>query len=470
MGKDLREYLEQVRKAAPEADAYVEAGRRLSPMLEISVIQQKLAVKGRFPVLFCPEIEGSRLPLVTNLLGSYDCWIRAFGIEQETLAVGKAAILNEYRRRLQTPRPVKYVPRAEAPVKEVVLKGDAIDLGLLPIPHHSPLDSGKYVLMGCTICRSPDTGVLNLGVYRHELKGKDSLSCAIIPSNHGAYIARRYAELGRPMEVAVFIGHHPLVHLGSQSRGDMNRNELEVTGGLLGEPLEMTEAETVDLPVPSRAEIVLEGIIDTSQKVTDGPIAEYTGYYGNGGNPCYLVQLKAITMRHDAIYHDLDPAHREATLVSLLALELNALEAVKKVVPSVRAVHILPSTANFRAIVISIAKRIPGEAKLAGQTALADPLIEVAVVVDEDIDVYNEQEVMWAVGTRVSAERDLYPIPQMLAVHLEPTAYDETRLRHGTMISKMVIDATRPVDLPFARRTKPPRHLWESMRLEDYLK
>ncbi|MBI2861063.1 MAG: UbiD family decarboxylase [Chloroflexi bacterium] len=352
----------------------------------------------------------------------------------------------------------------------MIITGKDIDLGLLPITHHAELNSGKYISIGCMVSKHPDTGIPNVGVYRHEVKGKDKLGCMVNPANHGAYIARRSAELGKTMEVAIFIGHHPAVVLGAMTRGDINLNELEIMGGLLGEPLEVVRGETVDLPVPAHAEVVIEGVIDPRNMVTDGPFAEYLGYYGEGNKPCYLIDVTAITMRRDAIYHDLDPAHREHVLSCVLGLESGAYDAVKRVVPTVQAVHIFPSASSFVFAGVCIRKRVPGEGVLAGMMAIGDPAIKGALVVDEDIDIFNEQEALWAAGTRVVADQDIHTMPRILGAHLDPTTYDETRLKRGPMLTKVVIDATKPVGLPFSTRITPPKDLWESMKLADYVK
>ncbi|MBI2860720.1 MAG: UbiD family decarboxylase [Chloroflexi bacterium] len=467
MTRDLRQYLQFISQAGPEY--YAEVKRPVSPILEISALQEKLAAEGRFPVLYCGQVAGSKLPLVTNLHGRYDCWGKAFEIDPAVLRKeGNFAILKEHRKRQHNTRPVEEVPASAAPVKEVVLRGEDVDLGLLPIPHHAQLDSGRYITIGSMVCRDPDTGIPNVGVYRHEVKGRNRLGCFINPSNHGSYIARRYAELGRPMEIVLFIGHHPLVVLGSCMRGDMNANEFEVMGGLLGESLQVTRGETVDLPVPAYAEIAIEGTIDPRQWITDGPLAEWTGYYGEQKS-CYQINVTAITMRHDAIFHDLDNAHAEHILVMALPHESNAFDAVQKVVPSVQAVHLFPPMLCVKMMAISIKKRVPGEARLAGLAALTSPQVKVAVVVDDDIDVFNEREVLWAAGTRVTADTDMHIIPNILGAPLDPTAYDETRLGRGPMDSKVAIDATRPIELPFETRITPPRDIWESMDLADYV-
>jgi len=469
MSKDLREFLEVAKSAG--SDFYVEVKRPLKPKYEICVIQEKLAAEGRFPVIYCPEIEGSKLPLISNLGSSYEMLGLALGVTPEKIkTMGKSEIFQEYRRRLangnQQP---KEVPASEAPVKEVILRGDEVDLGLLPITHHHELDSGKYITIGVMICKDPDTGIPNAGIYRQEMKGKDKLGCYLAHTQNAAYIARRYAELGKPMEVVTFIGHHPAVIMGAETTGSLDMNELEVIGALSGEPLEVTRAETVDLPVPAYAEIAIEGIIDTTKMVTDGPFAEYTGYYGQV-YPCYQIQVKAITMRRDAIYHDLDPAHREHNLWTLLGSESSLYDLVYRSVPTVKAVHYGGPRA-IDLMYISIKKRTPGEGRLAGLAALLGSAeSKFAVVVDEDIDVYNESEVLWAIGTRVRPDVDITIVPSLPTGNLDPTAHDETGIKRGPVNAKMVIDATKPVEQPFATSITPPKELWDSMKLEDYLK
>ena len=466
MSKDLRQFLQVAKEAGP--DFYVEVKKPLKPRFEKDVLQLKLDRVGRFPVIYCREIEGSKLPLISNLFGSYE--LLGLALDMNPKVSTKADVFHEYRRRRQNAVPAQTVPASKAPVKEVILRGKDVDLGLLPINHHAELNSDKYVTIGNMVCRDPDSGVLNVGVYRHELKGKNQLGAWFSPANHSSYHIRRCAEMGKPMEVAIFVGHHPAVVLGSLSAGDINENEFEVMGGFLGEPLKVTPAETVDLPVPADAEIVIEGIIDPRNMVTDAPFAEWTGYYGME-RPCYLMEVKCITMRHDAIYHDLAPEQREHCVAGVLGFTSVIYDAVRSVVPTVKDVYLPFSGRHEMTVYVSVAQRVPGEAKRAALAALntLSPT-KMAVVVDEDIDVYDEEEVTWAIATRATPDLDIITIPRILGGPLNPTSYDETRLKRGLMNSKMIIDATKPVELPFPTRVTPPKNLWNSMKLEDYLK
>lgn len=459
MAKDLRQFLQLAREAG--AEFYVEAKKPLDPMYEVGVLQHRLAKEGRFPVVYCPEIKGSKLPLVANLFGSYELLGLALDIGPEKLnKAGKDAIVNEYRRRRDKFTPTKEVPPTEAPVREVVLRGGDADLSILPTSLHAELNPGRYVTIGMTLCKDPDTGIPNIGIYRQEVKGKHKLACMMVPAHQGDHIARRCAELGRPMEVVTFIGHHPAVAIAAADDSPPETNEFELMGALLGEPLEVTQALTVDLPVPARAEIAVEGVIDPTQMDSDGPFSEGAGYYGDG-RPCYIIRVTAITMRKDAIYHDLHPTHQEHNLVLILGREARIYDRVSDAVSSVKAVHIGPNGYCGQLLIyVAIEKRSNDESRRAGLAALeADAFSKVVVVVDEDVDVYDEREVLWALATRFREE---------FATSGEIGG--TTVVSVGSTKKKVVLDATKPLDEPFPTRVVPPRSLWQSIRLKDCLK
>ncbi|MFC2067458.1 UbiD family decarboxylase [Chloroflexota bacterium] len=467
MAKDLRQFLQVVKEAAPHL--YAEIKKPLKPELEVNIIQHKLARAGRYPIIYCHEIEGSKIPLVTNIFGDLESIALALDLD---LKIEKSKILQEYMRRVDDPKPPLEIPPAEAPVKEVVILGKDVDLGLLPILQQAELNSGKYMGINPLICRDPVTGILNAGVYRHQLRGKDELGAYINANNHGAVIARRHGELGRLMEVAIVIGHHPAAIFGACLPADLDINELEVMGGLLGEPLRVTPAETVALPVPADAEIILEGILDPNDWVTDGPYSEFFGYYGEE-MPCYRIRVKAITMRKDAIFHDIDPAHREHNFSMLMPLETAIYKTVKSAIPGLIAVHLPPSGSGCHAY-ISIKQGVPGEAKRAALAAVvAARETKLVVVVDEDIDIYNDEAVLWAINTRVRGDLDIDIIPGVIGCRLDPSGpYDEIshhRSDVGNMTTKVIIDATKPVRAYHPTRITPNKELWASMNLEDYL-
>jgi 2,5-furandicarboxylate decarboxylase 1 len=465
MNMDLRSFLGEARQLGPEF--FVSISKPVDPVLETCVIQQKLAADGRYPAIRMENIKGSELPLATSVLGSYSLLGLALGVDP---GEPKSAILQRFRDRAAKPLEPQSVPREKAPVKQVVLTGDDVDLAKLPIVHHAEQDSGKYITVGVLILRDPDSGVLNAGMYRHEVKGKDKLGCMFNPAHHAGYIYRRCQELNKRMEAVLFIGHHPAALIGALGEGSIDSCELDLMGGLMGEALAVTDAESVDLPVPAFAEIVIEGYLDPAEETADGPFAEFTGYYGPAKEDIGLMHITAMTMRSDAIYHDLDPAHQEHNLANALSLESAVFDSVHRLVPSVTAVYVPVSGACRFTTYVAIKKSVPGQGKSAGLAAItANPNLKIAVVVDDDIDIYDEQRVLWAIATTFEADQDLVVIPNAMGSHLNPSSYGEIRSQHGPMNTKMVIDATRPATLPFEERIKPPKDVWDRIKLSDYV-
>jgi len=347
---------------------------------------------------------------------------------------------------------VKPVATAEAPVKAVVWQGDDIDLRRLPIIRQAAGNPAPFITIGTMVCRDPDTGLPNVGVYRQQVLGPDSVSCMIYPNHDGARIARRYAELGKPMEVVTVIGHHPVLGMaavGHRSHGSQE-DELAFAGGLLGESLEVTPGTTVDLPVPAHAEIAIEGVLYPGETLKDGPFSEADGYYGLR-KQSNIIRVSAITLRRDAIYHELDPIHAEHNLIGLLGRETRLQDALEPEVPGFRAVHIGPENQSAKFMVyVSIDKQSDDDVRRAGLTALGFPFNRKVVVVDADIDVHDESEVLWAIATRVTRGADIKVVADG-----EPV--------------KLILDATVPLDRPFPTRVTYPPELWDAIRLEDYI-
>ena len=306
MNKDLHQFLAEMRQLGP--DYFASVSRQVDPIYEPSVIQQKFAERNEYPVIRFENVAGADMPLVTNLFGKYELLGLALGVEPDQ---PQSSILTTFRERIAKPIETTSVKRNDAPVKQVVWQADEIDINRIPVIKHAEKNSGKYISIGVLVVRDLETGILNAGVYRHEIQGKDRIACMFNPAHNVGYIYRKYQELNRPMEAVLFIGHHPAAILGALSKQPIDSDEYQSMGALMGESLEVVDGDTVDIPVPAWAEIAIEGVLDPAEETSDGPFAEYTGYYGPKKDPVGLLQVRAVTMREDAIYHDLDPAHRE---------------------------------------------------------------------------------------------------------------------------------------------------------------
>jgi 2,5-furandicarboxylate decarboxylase 1 len=413
--------------------------REVDPKYEIMGFVEKFERQKKSPVFLFKKVKGTTLPVLINLYASFERLMLMFGTKtkEETVLM--------FMERIDKRIPPKLV--SSGPVKEKILKGDSAKLSILPQIIHNELDGGPYICSAGTILRDPDTDSLNVGIYRNQIFADDKLGVMINPQHHGSYILNRYRELGKPVEVALVIGHHPAFLLSAGgARLPYVGGELELAGALLGEPLKVVRGETVDLEYPADAEIVIEGIIDDPNNlVEEGNFGEYPRHY-SGKRMVPVIRVTAICMRHDAIYQDIAAAHDEHLIMGSLPMMATCLKKIRELAPYVKMVN-LPKSGSCRAhIYVSIKKRNEGEGKQAGLAALAaDPNIKMAVVVDDDIDVFDEEQVLWAVAYRFEADRDLILIPYTLGAQLNPKAYSLDRSKRGNLQTRIIIDATWPV-------------------------
>ena len=465
MPKDMRTFIGDVLRERP--GEIVEVEQEVDPKFEITGIASKAGGGKRFafgtpahgilPAVLCRRVKGSKLPVIINLTADYDRLALALGTTRDNM-VPRFAYAPE------TPIKPKFIDKSAAPVKEVILKGKEANLSLLPIPTHNEMDAGPFITSGLMVCKDPDSGAINMGLYRHQLEKDDQLGIWAWDTHHAAYIRRRYEQLGKDMDVAIAIGHHPCVVLAAVSRRTGIGGEYEEAGALLGEPLELVPAETVDLPVPARAEIIIEGKLSPGERVWEGPFAEWPGtYVAEGEKP--FIKVTAITMRKDAIYYDVFSGNREHTVLGSLPRMGVIYRSLKQYVPSVQAVNI-PAHCRMHCY-ISIKKESEMEVKRAAMVAyITEPMnLKTVVVVDEDIDVFDDQEVLWAIGTRCHLERDLTLIPSWSGPGgLNPVGYrfNEDGTRTPEMFAAMIVDATKvPIGSSSSRAVKgidyPPR-------------
>jgi 2,5-furandicarboxylate decarboxylase 1 len=222
--------------------------------------------------------------------------------------------------------------------------------------------------------------------------------------------------------------------------------------------------------VPADAEVVFEGRILPGPRLPEGPYGEFTWYYGLE-RPSPVMEVTAITFRNDAIFHHLFAAHPEHNLTGRLGREAVLYKRVKQSVPSVKAVHMpMSGICRFTAYV-KIAKEYDGEGKLAALAALAaDPFVKLAVIVDDDIDINNDSEVLWAIATRTQPDRATFFVQDSAVSRLDPASYSIwNRWEKDTMNTKWAIDATKPIEAPFEERADVPREVWENIDLTQYI-
>ena len=459
MSKDLRHFLETLRTQAPEMLARVP--RQVSPQWELSAVQRRFEADGRLPVIVFEDVAGGSLPVVTNLFASKRHLSIAMGTSPERVverfAAAQAGGL--------PPRSV-----TTGPVKEVVATGGEADLGTLPLVTHCEKDAGAYITSGVTIMRDPGSGALNAGIYRHLVLSPTTLTVNMAPLCHGAEISSEAETRGEHVEAAIVIGHHPALGMASQRRGTRGSYELETMGALLGEPVDVVAAETVDVPVPADAEIVIEGRIRTDSWADDGPFGDYWLYYAPP-KPARVFEVTAITRRVDAMFQDVFSVGPEHLVLFSLGMEGVVLAQLQQLVPEVRAINV-PVCGSGNLVYVQIAKEVEGQGVNTALAALGAYRFKCAIVVDEDIDINDDGKVLWAMMTRTQADRSMFTVPGSYISRVDPTGYPpwHTSGAEPKLLStRLGVDATKPLDPAFPDVAEPPRALWAELDLETYL-
>ncbi len=445
MSQDLRSYLELVEAE----DDLVRIAGPVDPRYEVSALVAKLArERRRRPVLLLENVKGSALPVVTNLHASRRRMALAMNTEPRDV---QRAFLKAME------RPVAPVVVDGGPVKEVVRTGADVDLLALPQIVHHAADAGPYVTAAISFARDPEDGTWNCAYNRLMIMGRDRTSIHITASKHLWEFYRKAEARGEVLPVAFAVGLHPAIGLGALAIGSIDEDERAIMGGVLGEPLELVRCETSDLLVPAHAEIVLEGEILPGERTPEGPFSEFTGY-SLGERQREVVRYNAVTMREGALFHDISVAQVDHLLLSTIPMEANLYRAVRAIVPSVTAVRVPAPYSCY----VAIEQRISGQAKNAILAVLgADMYIKRVVVVDHDVNVFDDREVAWALGTRCQADRDITVISNTRGSDLDPSTDSDG------YTAKWGVDATaKPSLAEYTPRNRIPRDVLERIDLD----
>ncbi|MDE0341592.1 MAG: UbiD family decarboxylase [Deltaproteobacteria bacterium] len=445
MSQDLRSYLELVESK----DDLVRIAGPVDPRYEVSALVAKLArERRRRPVFLLENVKGSALPVVTNLHAS-----------RRRMALAMNAEPREVQRTFlkAMERPVAPVVVDGGPVKEVVHTGSDVDLLALPQIVHHAADAGPYITAAISFARDPEDGTWNCAYNRLMIMGKDRTSIHITASKHLWEFYRKAEARGEALPVAFAVGVHPAIGLGALAIGSIDEDERAIMGGVLGEPLELVRCGTSDLLVPAHAEIVLEGEILPGERTPEGPFSEFTGY-SLGERQREVVRYNAVTMREGALFHDISVAQVDHLLLSTIPMEANLYRAVRAIVPSVTAVRVPAPYSCY----VAIEQRISGQAKNAILAVLgADMYIKRVVVVDHDVDIFDDREVAWALGTRCQADRDITVISNTRGSDLDPSTDSDG------YTAKWGVDATaKPSLAEYTPRNRIPRDVLERIDLD----
>jgi 2,5-furandicarboxylate decarboxylase 1 len=449
MAQDLRSFLDLVKRGKP--DDLVVVSAEIDPAFELTALVVKLERDARRrPVLLFERVRGTRFPVLTNLHASR-------GRLAAAMSAAPSDMLPTYLRAMERPIPPRVV--ATGPVKEVVLTGDRVNLFDLPQIIHHEGDAGPYLTAAISFARDPTADTWNCAYNRLMIKARDTTSIHLTLGKHLWEFQRIAEARGEPLPVAFAIGVHPAIALGALAIGSIDEDERAIMGALLGEPLELVRAETSDVLVPAHAEIVIEGEILPAARTPEGPFGEFTGY-SLGERQREVLRVTAITHRHDAVFQDIAVAHLDHMLLSTIPMEANLYRAIRAMVPSVRAVRVPAPFTCFA----SIEQRLPGQAKNAILAALgADLYMKRVVVVDHDVDVFDDRQMNWAIATRCQPDRDLMVVTGARGSDLDPST------REDGHTAKWGVDATaKPSLAAFTPRHRVPPDVWQRLDLKDF--
>ncbi|HKB26656.1 MAG TPA: UbiD family decarboxylase [Methylomirabilota bacterium] len=451
---DMREWIGRLEKEGElrRVTAEVDWDRELG-----AITRRVLEKKG--PALLFESIKGYEKARCTKLftsgLGSRGRLALALGFPKDTSNRELVQYVMKKNRETLPPRIV-----SGGPVKEVVVRGAEVDQTEFPVPKWHYLEGGRYIhTFSAIVTRDPETRAMNVGIYRGMIGKKNTTPFLLIKGGqHWGQHFLKWAARGEPMPVACVIGWDPIMPFLAGSPIPAGVCEWDVMGAYRGEPAELVRCETVDLEVPARAEIVLEGLIsdDPATYEVEGPFGEFTGYVSDIPTPRPSMRISCITHRRDPIFRGslegtLPGSYSENSVMSSVqraAIAWNILTAAG--IPGVRDVFVPPIT-NGVNIVVQIAKAYQGQPKqiaaaLWGNSA-AQFRYKHVTVVEDDIDPSSYEQVDWAFAHRVNAgEEGIVVFPGIFGSPIDPSTPLEDRdvARLGTGLwNRVLIDATR---------------------------
>jgi UbiD family decarboxylase len=387
--------------------------------------------------------------IVTNMLGSSK--------ERYALAVGLDPSMSiremiSASRHLMKDRvaPIS-VAKSAAPVNEVILQGNDIDITAFPAPKFWPGDGGPYIgTADITFTRSPHSSRINVGVYRQMVHGPNRLGMYCSPGRGGRLDREAWWQQGKPCEVVAAYGVDPVLFMAGAMAVSMDLSELDVAGGIMGCPIELTEAEHVSLPIPARAEFVIEGLLHPGDAEMEGPLGEFTGYYGNERSPQPVIEIKAIHHRRAPILTAALMARYPSSEISTgfaIMKSARILDDLQRIgVPGVVAAYTTPAAiCGMGMIIVSLKQLYAGHTAqvlaLTAQCPAAAYYTKWVIAVDEDVDPTDFNQVLWALTTRCHPIEDFEFMKNTWSSSLDPAQYPPELRSYG---SKVLIDACKP--------------------------
>jgi 2,5-furandicarboxylate decarboxylase 1 len=464
MPKSLRTFLEDMRHAYP--NEIVNISKPVNPLTyDITAIVKHLGGLKKFPVLvFDNPLNAHGRPTDMKVVMSAENSQKkiqvALGLPAD---MDRAEMARECLRREAGKVGPVIVSKDAAPVKEIIKSGDAVDLYELPLLKHHEMDGGPYIDMS-SVARDRNSGVYNCSYHRMEVKDRNHTGF-LMTLQHMWRIFRGYEEAGEECPVATVIGHHPAYQMGACYGGRFEISEYDIIGGYMQEPLRLVPSETWGerLLVPADAEIVIEGALLPGKRMVEGPFGEVNGYLGlQGYQQSAHYEVRAITRRKGAMHTSILTPEGDKPWMDL-AREGAYLRRAREAVPNVVAVCTSGRHALLN-VFISMKKLSEGDPGRAAAAVLTWDWCKNVFVFDEDINVYDPTEILWAVATRVQPHLQVSIIKELMRGSLiDPSMVDPRKT------SAMIVDATKPLDRPFSPVSKCPDEAMARIRIEDFV-
>ncbi len=407
---------------------------------EIGSIMRKIFDQ-RGPAVLFNKVRDSAFPLVSGAMDTYERYALGIGAEPNLRSIIKRTL------RAQA-EPIPPMLVTGGPCKQNVDRGREVDLFKFPSPRWHRLDGGRYLgTLGVMIMRDPETGTRNAAIYRGQLLGRDKMGLQL--TQQAGIILNKYQAMGKPTPLAIALGVEPCVLAAATVKAAYGVDELGIAGGFRGEPIDLVKCETVDVEVPASSEIILEGEVspDAKKWEEEGPFGEFSGYYGGAKVPRPTMHVSAVTYRDRPILHGTlegGPPNESNTLRTIGSSAGIWDRLIRTGVPGLKEVYVTEmGCAEFTCIASLERHYYYGNARRLIQAIFATSNVKWAIVVDGDIDIYNSEQVEWALATRVQPHRDVIITPNGdPGLALDPAIPPEDRTHPNAHTSRIGIDAT----------------------------
>ncbi len=416
---------------------------RLIELDEVEIRDERVPLTGLSPIIegtpkavLFKQAGPERQEIIAKAAGGRKRIVAAFDATDET-------VHDTYHERLANPQSVVEVPSDEAPVHDVKITGDDVDLTKLPfLPQHE-FDGSCYISAGIDYTIDPETGRTNVGSRRLSLRNRTQTGTNVTAPSDLKRIYTAAAARGEKLPITFTIGSHPLDMYAATTR--IPGDELSLIATMRGETAPVVKSLTNDIRVPADAEIVLEGFLDERGYVEpEGPFGEYMGYYGAiHMDPVFT--CTAITMREDALYQTLQHGtafvldQTDSACITQMRVEAEAMKILRSAIKEPLAVSMRPTSGGSSGLRVSIRQTMVGEARNA-IAALFGGIRQLkhVWVYDEDIDIDDEKQIEWAFGTRFQADQDIVMLTGIMSMPMDPSLQGR---RTG---AKAGFDCTRP--------------------------